>query len=273
MKRAMTGFWVAAALSWANLSFGAVTLVEWSSAEGIKRLERSQQKADFYKLANFFQPQPDSISCGPVSATILLNALRIGTDKAPWTAFDEKKDGKFLPIDSKTKQKYDPRFREYTVTNVFTPATEKAKSRATIYGKPVPATQAAGASPAKPASDFGLQLHQLEAFLKAHGLDATKRVVDGSMSEELIRTELKENMGTPTDFVLVNFARKVFDQKGGGHISPLAAYDEKSDSFLVLDVNPHTAGWFWVGTKDLISAMNTKDTVENRGYVVVREGK
>jgi len=36
----------------------------------------------------------------------------------------------------------------------------------------------------------------------------------------------------------VNYKRSAIGQKGGGHISPLGAYDEISDSFLVLDVNP-----------------------------------
>jgi len=40
------------------------------------------------------------------------------------------------------------------------------------------------------------------------------------------------------DLAIVNYKRSAIGQKGGGHISPLGAYDEISDSFLVLDVNP-----------------------------------
>jgi Phytochelatin synthase len=58
-------------------------------------------------------------------------------------------------------------------------------------------------------------------------------------------------------------------QRGGGHISPLGAYDAASDSFLVLDVNPASAGWVWMPTATLVQGMRTFDTVENRGYVVV----
>jgi len=36
--------------------------------------------------------------------------------------------------------------------------------------------------------------------------------------------------------VAINFARTGLDQVGGGHFSPLAAYDAASDRFLILDV-------------------------------------
>ena len=44
----------------------------------------------------------------------------------------------------------------------------------------------------------------------------------------------------------------------------------KSDSFLVLDVNPSRAGWVWMPTTNLIKGMRTFDTVENRGYILIR---
>ena len=76
---------------------------------------------------------------------------------------------------------------------------------------------------------------------------------------------------TGDDYVLVNYARKSLGQTGGGHISPLGAYDEASDSFLIMDVNPNRAPWVWVGADDLIGAMRTFDTVENRGYLLISE--
>ena len=37
--------------------------------------------------------------------------------------------------------------------------------------------------------------------------------------------------------------------------------------------NPNRAGWVWVKSDDLIAAMRTFDTVENRGYLLVSEGE
>jgi hypothetical protein len=42
-----------------------------------------------------------------------------------------------------------------------------------------------------------------------------------------------------------------------------------SDSVLVLDVNPSSAGWAWMPLATLIRRMRSVDTVENRGYVLV----
>ena len=97
------------------------------------------------------------------------------------------------------------------------------------------------------------------------------RVVDESADAAAVRRELAANLATGDDFVLVNYARRSLGQPGGGHISPLGAYDERSDSFLIMDVNPNRAPWVWVRSDDLIAAMRTFDTVENRGYLLVSE--
>ena len=47
--------------------------------------------------------------------------------------------------------------------------------------------------------------------------------------------------------------------------------DERSDSFLIMDVNPNRAPWVWVRSDELIAAMRTFDTVENRGYLLVSD--
>lgn len=97
-------------------------------------------------------------------------------------------------------------------------------------------------------------------------------MVDDALSDEAIRTELAENLATAGDYVIVNYFRPVLGQEGGGHISPLGAYDEASDSFLILDVNPNGHSWVWAPAAALIHAMRTPDTTENRGYLLVREG-
>ena len=38
-----------------------------------------------------------------------------------------------------------------------------------------------------------------------------------------------------------------------------------------LDVNPNRAPWVWVRSEELIAAMRTFDTVENRGYLLVSD--
>jgi hypothetical protein len=65
-----------------------------------------------------------------------------------------------------------------------------------------------------------------------HGLDSQIRIVDERADEKKLQAEIVANLGTAGDYVIVNYTRGLLGQKGRGHISPLAAYDEASDSFL-----------------------------------------
>ena len=235
----------------------AGALVEWQSGDSLRRLARSAHKADFFPLSNHFVSQDNKIFCGPVSSAIVLNALRLG-----------RKQG--LPEDRQSiaenerawlPEGFNPFFGKYTPGNVLNART---KSRVEVLGKPI---EIAG----KLRSDYGLQLRQLAGVLRAHGLAVTVRAVDEAADGETIRREIARNLATGDDYVLVNYARKALGQKGGGHISPLGAYDATSDSFLIMDVNPNRAPWVWVGSADLVAAMRTFDTVENRGYLLISE--
>ena len=144
--------------------------------------------------------------------------------------------------------------------------SERTKTRLEVLGKPILIEGEA-------KRDYGLQLRQLAQVLRSHGLKVVTRVVDDGADAEAIRREIAANLASGDDYVLVNYARKALGQEGGGHISPLGAYDEGSNSFLIMDVNPNRAPWVWVGSDDLIAAMRTFDTVENRGYLLVSEGE
>ena len=117
-----------------------------------------------------------------------------------------------------------------------------------------------------------MQLRQLHDILTALGLTSEIHIVADDTADDAVRADLVANLARADDYVLVNYSRKPLGQEGGGHISPLAAYDEASDSFLVLDVNPNRGkAWAWVPAHRLFAAMRTRDTTENRGYLLVRE--
>ena len=81
-----------------------------------------------------------------------------------------------------------------------------------------------------------------------------------------------ETLASKNRFVIVNFQRKMLGEQIGGHISPLAAYDEKSDRFLILDVARYKYPPVWAKTADLFDAMNTPDPDNDnktRGYVLI----
>ena len=232
-------------------------LVEWESQESEVRLIRSSHNKDFFPLSNHFVSQDNKIFCGLASSATVLNALRLGKKEGlPQDRYSIRKD----EMDW-LSQEFNPFFGKYTANNVL---TVKTKSRLEALGKPIEIE-------GEVKSDFGLQLRQLAQVLRSHGLRVNTRVVDDSLDPQSIRQEIVDNLGTRDDFVLVNYSRKALGQNGGGHISPLGAYDMDSDSFLIMDVNPNRAPWVWVRADDLIAAMRTFDTVENRGYLLVSD--
>ncbi len=137
----------------------------------------------------------------------------------------------------------------------------------------VPATEAV--RKAKDVFFGGMTLDQLGGLLRSHG--ATTTVVHASDSSvDAFRTEARANVesggGPGGDVLLVNYYRKAIAQQGGGHISPVAAYDDKTDRFLVLDVSSYKYPPVWIETAALFTAMTAVDSSANlsRGWVHVR---
>ncbi len=233
---------------------GDPALVSFASEEGLVRLSRASGRVDFPPLANQFEAQLNRAFCGPTSAAIVLNAARSGSAELP------RDHGRLKADDLRNMPSgYDPIVPRYTQDNVIAAGE---KTRAQILGEPIVVN-------GKPVRDVGYQLRQFDQMLRANGLTTRLVVVNDGTRDNDIRADLAQNLQRPDDYVIVNYRREGVGQRGGGHISPLGAYDAVSDSFLVLDVNPAAAGWVWVPTATLIKAMRTFDTVENRGYVLV----
>ena len=229
-------------------------LVPFASEEGLARLGRSGAKVDFAALANQFEAQYNGAFCGPTSAAIVLNTVnsRRADLQRDHTRL-RKDDVQFMPAGA------DPIVPRFTQDSVI---DSGPKTRAQVLGEPTTIGS-------KQVRDFGYQLRQFDAMLRANGLVTTVVVVDDARSEQALRADLADNLARGGDYVVVNYRREAVGQKGGGHISPLGAYDAGSDAFLVLDVNPAVAGWVWMPAATLVRGMRTFDTVENRGYVLV----
>jgi len=229
-------------------------LVAFASDDGLARLARSPAKVDFPALANQFEAQTNAMFCGPTTAAIVLNAVRARSSELP------RDRGRLHAEDLRNiSGGFDPVIPRYTQDNVI---TKGPKTRAQVMGEPMTIN-------GKQVRDFGYQLSQLDELFKANALRTRLVIVDDKKTAQEIRTDLVENLKRRTDYVVVNYWRKAVGQRGGGHISPLGAYEPESDSFLVLDVNPANAGWVWMPAATLIKGMRTFDTVENRGYIHV----
>ncbi len=117
----------------------------------------------------------------------------------------------------------------------------------------------------------GMTLDQLGALLGLHPAAVeVHHAENGGL--DAFRASARDYLAAKDHFVLVNYLRKAIGQERGGHISPLAAYDAKSDRFLILDVARYKYPPVWVTASDLFAAMNTTDASNNnktRGYVLV----
>jgi hypothetical protein len=232
-----------------------VAVVNWNSKEGIERLERTKYKGDFYRLAHHFKPQINPAACGQGAATVVLSAIYELNQKA-FPVIEE------WPIAIADK-KYPLQYRLINETNFFNEATDKILDRKTISMKITKKDGTFGG---------GIDIDELQKMLKIHGVKSKMVNVDSYSDKNLgkFRELVKNVVNSDKEFLLLNYDHSY---KGlmGGHFSPVASYDEKSDSVLMLDVAAHRNQWIWINLSDLYHAMNTKNYAGTayRGYLVV----
>jgi hypothetical protein len=116
----------------------------------------------------------------------------------------------------------------------------------------------------------GMTLDELGLLIAAFGLHADVQHASDTTLDHF-RRAMMDILATEDRFVIVNYLRSALGQKTGGHISPLAAYDEDTDRFLILDVSRYKYPPVWVGAAELFDAMNTRDADNDnrsRGFVV-----
>ena len=124
-------------------------------------------------------------------------------------------------------------------------------------------------SPAKVRRQ-GMTLQEVQNLLSHHGV-SSKRLHGDILSLSAFRSLVKANLDDSNDRLIVNYDRKVIGQKGGGHFSPLAAYDAVTDKVLILDVARYRYPSVWVKTHDLWRAMRTLDRISGlqRGILAI----
>ncbi len=248
------------AIALCSQSFAAAN-EKWNSDEGLKRLSHSQSKNDFYQLINFYQPQINPLYCSVATGVILLNATsdreKIPSQKENQIERPQNAGGGISE------------FHSYSQLSFLNDKTDKIKKREIVQLKAV-----ASAKNGKEFYDAGLSLDDFSDILKqVYKLRVEKNHVEKNdeKTRQKFREDLKKYLADSKNFIVINFDGKIVGNGTGGHFSPLAAYDESSDSVLVLDVALHKTGWYWVDLDKLLEALNTKDADTYRGYLVVRK--
>lgn len=208
------------------------SLIGLTSPEGQSLLMGAEASNDYFPLSIHFTTQVNPAYCGPATIAMVLNALNVPRPASKMT----------LGLGM------------FDQENIFTPAAAEVKPAKSIVSPP-----------------YGMTLNELGGVLAAHDLKVD--VVHASDSDlDTFRAVAVAHLRDDDTFVLVNYLRKSIGQEKGGHISPLGAYDEDTDRFLILDVSRYKYPPVWVEAATLFDAMNTVDSDnagKTRGYVSV----
>jgi Phytochelatin synthase len=156
-----------------------------------------------------------------------------------------------LSIPAPPVPEYEP-YRTFTQDNVLTPQTDAVLPREVLARQ-------------------GMTLDQIGGILLTQPVKVEIHHAAESSVDEF-RKVARSYLGEPGHFVLINYLRRAIGQEDGGHISPLGAYDGKTDRFLILDVARYRYPPVWVTTTDIFDAMNTRDSDnenKTRGFVLV----
>lgn len=210
-------------------------LINLDSSTGEQLLFTSQARRDYFPLTSEFVTQDNLAYCGVATLVMILNALDIEAPEVPSHAIPG--------IVS---------YRFFTQGNVF----ENNKTHAVISPETI--------------MKQGMTLQELGGLFKSYPVDV--RIFHGEdTSLDQFRNLAINNLKQPKNFIAINYSRRSLGQKGGGHISPIAAYNKQSDRFLILDVARYRYEPLWVEAEDLWKAMNTLDSTsgKSRGFVLV----
>ena len=236
--------------------------IEWNSVEGRIRLTRTKYKKPFFALAHHFSGQEYPSTCGPASARIVLSAIyeKIGRPfrKDEQHSFTEKKNGIDRDVLKMTERNVFDLYNEDIITYDI---VARLKERKGV------------------GYDGGIDLNQLADVIASHpnvivdynylfkrsGNDDKKTIFNN------FRKTIKYICSTDDIYMIVLYNLTLSYDKQSGHYSPLVAYDEKTDSVLIMDVASHLGTWIWVSLEDLFVNMNPTISGTDRGYIVVKQ--
>ena len=116
----------------------------------------------------------------------------------------------------------------------------------------------------------GMTLDQLSSVLSEFSVDV-KKFHSGDLTLTQFRDLIRDTTAQADRFAVLNFRRPEIGETGGGHWSPLAAYDADTDSALLLDVARYKYPAVWVPIAQLYAASQAVDNVSgiSRGVVIV----
>lgn len=207
-------------------------LIPLADPAGQNLLLQASARSDHGPLAQWFETQANLAYCGVASAVMVLNSLAVPAPPVPGYGS----------------------YRFWTQTNAFSIPGSQGFVRPDVVARE------------------GMTLAQLQGWLSGRPELVVERFHADQLSLPQWRALLQRSLQDPRDRLLVNYQRSALGQAGGGHISPLAAYDPGTDAVLILDVARYRYPAVWVNAADLWRSMATTDTSSgrSRGLLLIR---
>ncbi|QWV00146.1 phytochelatin synthase family protein [Francisella salimarina] len=216
--------------------------IAFSSLQGQYLLKSAPEKysQQYWQLAEYFTTEKGTTFCGPASAVMVLNALKIEPSLSPahmqYSIFDQNNIF----------------YNKALIKSGITPQW--------VYAK-------------------GLSIEQTAELInkqKTIGPKAYAKVIHASEfknQEQFLNTTLSSMK--KGDYIIINYKRSDMGAQGGGHFSPLAAYNPKEDMWLLMDVARYKYPSAWIRTIDLYQAIQSKDSSTNksRGIIIISKKK
>lgn len=216
----------------ASVEGGDDRLVYLTTQDGARRVAESQFNGDYFRVAPYVESEKFLTFCSIASMAAVLNSFE---------------DALTRPIDPKRYP-----YPYFTQENIFNADNQKVKSFEEVVTDGLTLDQ------------IGLYLSHLD--VEAHTFFADENALD------TMRSAIIKGILDPGTRVILNYDRATVGQAGGGHVSPIAAYHEASDSVLVLDVAGYKYPPAWIPMQMLYKAMLDKDSASDRsrGIALVR---
>jgi hypothetical protein len=193
----------------------------------------ARARSDHGPLAQWFETQANLAYCGVASTVMVLNSLSVPAPAVPGYGA----------------------YRFWTQSNAFAIPGSAGYVRPEVVARE------------------GMTLAQLHGWLAGQPELVVERFHGDQLSLGHWRALLRRSLQEPRDRLLVNYLRTTLGQQGGGHISPLAAYDARSDRVLILDVARYRYPAVWVSATDLWESLRTvdKSSGRSRGLLLIRQ--
>lgn len=100
----------------------------------------------------------------------------------------------------------------------------------------------------------GTGIATLASIFKEFGFQAN-HYYGQQLSLRHFRAIVKTSLSQINHYLIVQYSRPALHQQGSGHISPIAAYDQKTDRVLIEDVASFNYPPSWIKLSDLWKAM------------------